>query len=121
MLSFKQRACIKPYRINGSIPMSEPMNYRLMYGQYSTNQQRTSFTFVSKHAYDKDIQRTLGVKCLVCPVQGIRNLTKEDMKNNDAMPKIEVDPRTYDVMIDGEALKGEVATELPLAQRYFLF
>lgn len=37
------------------------------------------------------------------------------------MPKIEVDPRTYDVMIDGEALKGEVATELPLAQRYFLF
>lgn len=121
MLNFKQRACIKPYRINGSIPMSEPMNYRLMYGQYGTNKQRTSITFVSKSAYDKDIQRTLGLKRLVRPVHGIRNLTKKDMKNNDAMPKIEVDPQTYDVMIDGEVLKSEVATELPLAQRYFLF
>ncbi|MBI5974947.1 urease subunit alpha [Staphylococcus canis] len=106
---------------NGSIPTSEPMNYRLMYGQYGTNKQRTSITFVSKSAYDKDIQRTLGLKRLVRPVHGIRNLKKKDMKNNDATPKIEVDPQTYDVMIDGEVLKSEVAKELPLAQRYFLF
>ena len=55
------------------------------------------------------------------PVEGIRNLTKKDMKLNDATPEIRVDPQTYDVTVDGELITCEPASELPLAQRYFLF
>ena len=106
---------------NGSIPTSEPMKYRVMYGQYGDNLARNSFTFVSKAAYDADIARELGLKRIVRPVKNIRNLTKNDMKNNSAMPKIDVDPQTYDVYADGVKLETEVATELPLTQRYFLF
>lgn len=106
---------------NGSIPTSEPMKYRVMYGQYGENLSRNSFTFVSQAAFDQDIARVLGLKRIVRPVKNIRNLTKEDMKNNTAMPEIEIDPQTYDVYADGEKLETGVATELPLAQRYFLF
>ncbi len=43
------------------------------------------------------------------------------MIHNSAMPKIEVDPETYEVRADGELLTCEPATVLPMAQRYFLF
>jgi urease subunit alpha len=43
------------------------------------------------------------------------------MVHNDATPKIEVDPETYEVRVDGELIMCEPATVLPLAQRYFLF
>jgi urease subunit alpha len=54
-------------------------------------------------------------------VGGIRQLRKQDLKLNDALPHIEVDPETYEVRADGELLTCEPATELPMAQRYFLF
>jgi hypothetical protein len=56
----------------------------------------------------------------VLAVQGTRGIGKADMKLNDATPKIEVDPETYEVRADGELLTCEPAEELPLAQRYFL-
>ena len=43
------------------------------------------------------------------------------MRLNDALPRITVDPETYQVTADGEVLTCEPASELPLAQRYFLF
>jgi len=43
------------------------------------------------------------------------------MKLNDVTPRIHVDPETYTVTADGEELRCEPATRLPLAQRYFLF
>jgi urease subunit alpha len=54
-------------------------------------------------------------------VSNIRKLTKRDLKLNDALPVMEVDPETYEVRVDGELLSCEPATELPMAQRYFLF
>jgi urease subunit alpha len=54
-------------------------------------------------------------------VSGTRNITKRDLKLNDLMPQIEVDPETYEVKADGELLTCEPATVLPMAQRYFLF
>ena len=47
--------------------------------------------------------------------------TKLDMVNNDALPRIEVDPDTYEVRADGVLLTCEPAKILPMAQRYFLF
>ena len=106
---------------NGSIPISEPLKYRNMYGQLGGNMQSTAITFVSSTAYENDIGRSLGLKRKLRPVKNIRNLTKADMKNNSATPKLDVDPQTYEVFVDGEKITSEPATELPLTQRYFLF
>ncbi|PTF78247.1 urease subunit alpha [Staphylococcus chromogenes] len=106
---------------NGSIPTSEPIKYRPMYGQYGGNMQSTSLTFVSQAAYQDGIRRTLDLKRHVRPVKNIRTLSKKDMVNNDALPKLDVDPETYEVFVDGEKITSEAATKLPLTQRYFLF
>ncbi|MCY6991687.1 amidohydrolase family protein, partial [Staphylococcus argensis] len=106
---------------NGSIPTSEPMKYRRMYGQYGSNINGTSMTFVSTTAFEHDIAQVLGLRSKVRPVHGIRNLTKQDMKNNGETPKLDVDPQTYEVFVDGEKITSEPAQTLPLAQRYFLF
>ncbi|EPV2445948.1 urease subunit alpha [Staphylococcus pseudintermedius] len=106
---------------NGSIPTSEPIKYRHMYGQYGGNLQSTAITFVSQVAYMNGIRRTLDLKRDVRPVRNIRQLTKKDMKNNSALPKLDVDPETYEVFVDGEKVTSEAATELPMTQRYFLF
>ncbi|PCF85107.1 urease subunit alpha [Staphylococcus delphini] len=106
---------------NGSIPTSEPIKYRHMYGQYGGNLQSTAITFVSQAAYMNGIRRTLGLKRDVRPVRHIRQLTKKDMKNNSALPKLDVDPETYEVFVDGKKVTSEAARELPMTQRYFLF
>lgn len=106
---------------NGSIPTSEPIKYRHMYGQYGGNLQSTAITFVSQAAYMNGIRRTLGLKRDVRPVRHIRQLTKKDMKNNSALPKLDVDPETYEVFVDGKKVTSKAATELPMTQRYFLF
>ncbi|MTV21656.1 urease subunit alpha [Staphylococcus delphini] len=106
---------------NGSIPTSEPIKYRHMYGQYGGNLQSTAITFVSQAAYMNGIRRTLDLKRDVRPVRHIRQLTKKDMKNNSALPKLDVDPETYEVFVDGKKITSEAATELPMTQRYFLF
>jgi urease subunit alpha len=67
------------------------------------------------------IPERLQLKSLIGTVQGCRGLRKADMVLNDYQPDISVDPQTYQVKADGELLVCEPATELPLAQRYFLF
>lgn len=106
---------------NASIPTAEPIRFQSMYGQLGSNIANTSMTFVSKAAYDNGIKDELNLNRMVRPVGNIRNLTKKDMKNNGETPKIDVDPQTYEVFVDGELVTSEPATELPLAQRYFLF
>lgn len=106
---------------NASIPTCQPVIYRDCFGAYGKAKCPTSVTFVSKYAYEHNIKEQLGLKKMVLPVGGIRNLTKRDMKLNDVMPDIKVDPQTYDVTVNGELITCEPAKELPLAQRYFLF
>ncbi|MCB2039146.1 MAG: urease subunit alpha, partial [Ottowia sp.] len=81
----------------------------------------SSVTFVSKAALDDGVKERLGLRKAVVAVKGTRGIGKADMKLNDATPAIEVDPETYIVKADGEVLTCEPATELPMAQRYFLF
>ncbi|GFQ07550.1 urease [Phtheirospermum japonicum] len=54
-------------------------------------------------------------------VSNTRKLTKLDMKLNDALPNITVDPETYTVTADGEVLTCTAATTVPLSRNYFLF
>ena len=107
--------------VNASIPTCQPEFYRDCFAAYGKAKYPTSATFVSKYAYEHGIKEELGLQKLVLPVGGIRNLTKKDMKLNNATPKLGVDPETYDVTVDGELITCEPAKELPLAQRYFLF
>ncbi len=106
---------------NASIPTCQPVIYRECYAAIGKAKFPTSITFVSKYAYEHGIKEELGLQKTVLPVSGIRNLTKRDMKLNDATPKIEVDPQTYDVTVDGELVTCEPVSEVPLAQRYYLF
>ena len=104
---------------NASIPSPEPVISRPMFA--AANVGKSSIAFVSKIAAKKSVGKTYGLQKRVEPVCNIRGVTKKDMKLNDVMPKIEVDPETYKVTADGVELKCEPAKELPLAQSYFLF
>src|ERR1700687_5406125 len=106
---------------NASIPTPQPVIYRPMFGAYGGALHRTSLTFMSKAALSADIPGELGLKKTAVPVNRCRGLTKRDMVNNDALPRIEVDPDTYEVRADGQLLTCEAAQILPMAQRYFLF
>ena len=106
---------------NASIPTIEPKILRDMYYAKGKGIEQTCITFVSKVAFENGIKEELGLQRQVLPVCGVRNLTKKDMKLNDATPKIEVDPQTYMVSVDGKEVRCEPAKELPLTQRYFLY
>jgi len=106
---------------NASIPTPQPVHYRPMFGAAGKAVYGTSITFVSQAAYDLGIKDKLGLEKLVLPVKNTRAISKSDMVLNDLMPDISVDPETYEVKADGEILSCEPMSELPLAQRYFLF
>ncbi|NJK48913.1 urease subunit alpha [Candidatus Gracilibacteria bacterium] len=106
---------------NASIPTPQPVHMRPMFGSFGGAIAATSLTFVSKSALKAKIHEKIGLQKAAVAVSNIRNLSKANMKLNDALPKIEVDPETYEVRADGELLTCEPATVLPMAQRYFLF
>ena len=106
---------------NASIPTPQPVIYRPMFGAYGGALHRTSLTFMSKSALNAGLPSKLGLKKTPAAVNRCRGLTKRDMINNDALPRIEVDPETYEVRADGQLLTCEAAKVLPMAQRYFLF
>ena len=99
---------------NGSIPV-QPVFSRPMWGHTG----RASAMFVSRAGLEAGAAGELS-KTLIA-VEHTRDIGKSDMVLNDAMPQIEVDPETYEVRADGQLLTCEPATELPMAQRYFLF
>jgi urease subunit alpha len=106
---------------NASIPTPQPVYMRPMFGSFGGAMTSTSLTFMSQAGIERDIPHLLKLQKTVVPVSGIRQLSKRDMKLNDALPVMEVDPETYEVRADGELLTCEPATVLPMAQRYFLF
>ncbi|MDJ1170173.1 urease subunit alpha [Roseofilum sp. BLCC_M154] len=106
---------------NASIPTPQPVHMRPMFASFGSALSATSLTFVSKAALERDIASQLGLQKPTIAVANTRQLTKGDLKLNDALPHIEVDPQTYEVRADGELLTCEPATVLPMAQRYFLF
>jgi urease subunit alpha len=105
---------------NASIPTPQPVHYRPMFASFG-KALSTSVTFVSQAALENPQVRKLKLHKPLVAVKNTRTIGKKDMKLNDAMPRIEVDPETYAVRADGEFLVCEPAASLPLAQRYFLF
>ena len=106
---------------NASIPTPQPVHTRPMFGAFGGSVVRNAVTFVSQAGLEADVRGQYGLAKQVVAVEGCRGIGKRDMRLNDATPSIEVDPETYEVRADGVLLTCEAATELPLAQRYFLF
>ena len=106
---------------NASIPTPQPVYMRPMFGSYGGARTATSLSFVSQAAIDAGIPEQIGLQKSAIAVSNTRNLSKTDMKLNDALLNIEVNPETYEVRADGELLTCEPAEVLPMAQRYFLF
>ncbi len=106
---------------NASIPTPQPVVYTNMFGAYGLARKNTCITFVSKAACESGIRERLSLQRQVLPVEGCRNIGKKDMKNNDVIADIAVNPENYEVKVNGELISCEAAEELPLAQKYYLF
>jgi urease subunit alpha len=106
---------------NASIPTPQPVLPRPMFGAYGRAAPATSVAFVAPAAVEAGAVAELGLNRRLVAVDDVRRLTKADMPNNGALPDIRVEPDTFTVRIDGEVVEPAPATELPMAQRYFLF
>jgi urease subunit alpha len=106
---------------NASIPTPQPVFMRPMFASFGQASGPCSIAFVSQLCKSKGVARRYGLRKQIEAVGNCRNVSKRDLKWNDALPKITVDPETYEVRADGELLTCEPAARLPLAQRYFLF
>ena len=106
---------------NASIPTPQPVLSRPMFGAFGRAVASTALTFVSAAALAAGVPARLGLQRRAVAVRGCRSIGKRNMIHNSAVPRIEVDPETYEVRADGERLVAEAARVLPMAQRYFLF
>ncbi|WBU59862.1 urease subunit alpha [Paracoccus albus] len=104
---------------NASIPTPQPMYSRPMFGALGRAMQSAAVHFVSVAGLQDGAADGLYKQAVA--VQDTRDIGKRDMRLNDATPEIAVDPETYEVRADGQLLTCQPATELPLAQRYFLY
>ena len=106
---------------NASIPTTEPVYYRPMFGALGKAKQTTSVTFTSQLALDNKLEEKLKIQKKLVAVKNCRNIGKKDMIYNDKTPKIEVDPETYEVKVDGEIATVDPAEKLSLARLYSLY
>jgi urease subunit alpha len=106
---------------NASIPTPQPVLPRPMFGAAPAAAAATSVHFVSRQALEDGLADRLAVARRLVAVGDVRKIGKADMPLNDALPRIEVDPDTFTVRIDGDVWQEQPATKLPMAQRYFLF
>lgn len=106
---------------NASIPTPQPVYSRPMFGAYGKSVEHSAVCFVSAAAQANGIGDKLGLSKQTVAVQNTRNIGKSNLTHNTTTPHIEVNSETYEVRADGELLNCEPATELPMAQRYFLF
>ncbi|MCT7661964.1 urease subunit alpha [Mycobacterium deserti] len=106
---------------NASIPTPQPVLPRPMFGAAPAAASATSVHFVAPQAIEDGLADRIAVNRRLVPVKDVRRVGKADMPHNDAMPRIEVDPDTFTVRIDGDVWQEQPAVELPMAQRYFLF
>jgi len=106
---------------NASIPTPQPVLYRPMFGNFGAAKAATSIIFISQAAMSAGLPQKLGLKKISRAVRNCRKIGKRDLLHNSATPKIDVDPETYEVRVDGALITCDPATVLPLAQRFFLF
>ncbi|GAA4880319.1 urease subunit alpha [Kitasatospora terrestris] len=106
---------------NASIPTPQPVLPRPMFGATGRAPGRNSLNFTAQAALDDGLPERLGLAKQFTAIRNTRGVTKDQMANNTARPDVRVDPDTFTVTVDGEAVVPAPAAELPMTQRYFLF
>ena len=106
---------------NASIPTTEPIYYRPMFGALGEAKHSTSLTFTSKLALEKGLESKLNVKKKLVPVKNCRSIGKKDMIHNNLTPNIEINPETYEVKVDGKLATVDPSNKLSLARLYSLY
>ena len=106
---------------NASIPTPQPTFYRPQFAAHGKARFQTSVSFVSKQSLEEGLADKINVEKRLVAVSNTRKVGKKDLLFNESCPDIEIDPETYIVKADGDLLECEPLSELPLAQRYFLF
>ena len=106
---------------NASIPTTEPVLYRPMFGSFGKAVQSTSIIFTSQLALDNDMQEKINCDKKLVAVKNCRSIGKKDMLYNDSTPDIDVNPETYEVKVDGKITTTDPATKLSLGRLYHLF
>ncbi|MBR2980532.1 MAG: urease subunit alpha [Odoribacter sp.] len=104
---------------NASLPTPQPMYYRKMFGSFGTALQKSSISFVSHAAIQNNIREKYGLMKRVMAVKGCRQITKSDMVLNNGTPRIEIDNETFEVRVNGEAVKIPAADKFAMAQLYW--
>ena len=106
---------------NASIPTTEPIYYRPMFGALGQAKQSISLTFTSQMAIDDGLAEKLSIRKKLAPVKNCRSIGKKDMLYNDLTPNIEINPETYEVKVDGKIASVDPADKLSLARLYHLY
>jgi urease subunit alpha len=106
---------------NASIPTPQPVWGRPMFGSAPGVAGAISLAWVAPAALEAGLADRLGLARQLVAAGETRRLSKADLPNNDALPSITVDPDSFTVTVDGEAVTESPVSELPMAQRYFLF
>lgn len=106
---------------NASIPTTEPIYYRPMFGSMGGAKYSTSVTFTSQIALDLGLSSKVKTSKRLVPVKNCRKIGKKDMIYNDLTPKIEINPETYEVRVDGKIATVDPADKVSLARLYNLF
>ncbi|MCE3039709.1 urease subunit beta [Helicobacter anatolicus] len=106
---------------NASIPTPEPIVYTDMFGSHGKAKYDCGITFVSQVSCDLNIKEEFGLERTILPVKNCRNITKRDMKYNDVIASIEVDPETYEVRVNGKKVTSKFVDKVSLGQLYNLF
>ncbi|KAL1753443.1 hypothetical protein FB107DRAFT_264313 [Schizophyllum commune] len=106
---------------NASIPTVQPYYSKPMWGAKPGSAALNSVSFVSSLSITSGTIASYGLNKRCEAVKNCRNIGKKDMKWNDATPKMQVDPESYEVLADGELMDVEPATTLPLSRVYNLF
>lgn len=106
---------------NASIATPQPVYMRPQFAAYGRALQKSCVSFVSQSSLDRGIGEKYGLERMLLPVSNCRKIGKKDMRRNEATPKIQINPDTYHVMVDGKKVSSEPLKTLPMTQRYFLF
>ncbi len=106
---------------NASIPTTEPVMYRPMFGALGQTKHSTSVTFTSQLALDKGLESEINSQKKLVAVKNCRSIGKKDMVYNDLTPNIEVNPETYEVKVDGKIATVDPAEKVSLSRLYNLF
>ncbi|HWV77241.1 MAG TPA: urease subunit alpha [Isoptericola sp.] len=106
---------------NGAVPAPQPVFMRPALAAQASSAPGLAVTFVAQAALDDGLEERLGLRRRLEAIRPTRDVTKLDMPNNTALPRIDVDPETFAISIDGEPVRAQPVDVVPLAQRYSMF